>query len=475
MPGAFPGVGHLPRFARDPLRFFVRLRDHADLAAWRLGPVRCVFVHRPADVQRVLLNVEKEFSMDAESGYAFGLFAGNGIIATAGPFWRRQRKMMQPGMRPNRIAGYATTMVELTEQLTRSWTSGQTRDLRVDMLALTQKIAAKTMFGVDVTGDAAAVGRALDVASREIGAEFRGVTMFLPGWLPTPGRSRLKSAIAQVEQVLYRIIDERTAAHPAHDRDGRAEPARPDGPGRPDDMLQLLMDARDEAGEPMSARQLRDETMTLYIAGHETTGNTLVWAYYLLSRHPEVFDRMVAEVDLVVGCRLPTMADYSLLKYTEAVVKETLRLYPPAWLLMVTASADVEIGGYRVPRGTQVWMSQWATHHDSRWFPGAEDFRPQRWIGDAAADIPRFAWFPFGGGPHVCLGNRFALVEAVLVLATIAQRYRIEVEPGLDLPPQPLLTLQPGRDVPARVTLRGGGPPSAEPMSQSLPSERTTP
>ncbi len=409
--------------------------------------------------------------MGAESGYAFGLFAGNGIVATSGPFWRRQRKMMQPGMRPNRIAGYATTMVELTEQLTRSWTSGQTRDLRVDLLALTQKIAAKTMFGADVTGDAAAVGRALDVASREIGAEFRGVTMFLPGWLPTPGRSRLKSAITQVEQVLYRIIDERTAAHPAHDRDhaGRADP------GRPDDMLQLLMDARDEAGEPMSARQLRDETMTLYIAGHETTGNTLVWAYYLLSRHPEIFDRMVAEVDLVVGGRQPTMADYSLLKYTEAVVKETLRLYPPAWLLMVTASADVEIDGYQVPHGTQVWMSQWATHHDSRWFPDAEEFRPQRWIGDAAADIPGFAWFPFGGGPHVCLGNRFALVEAVLVLATIAQRYRIEVEPGLDLPPQPLLTLQPGRDVPARVTLRRGGPPSAEAMSQSLPPERTTP
>jgi cytochrome P450 len=468
MPGAYPGIGHLPRFARDPLGFFARLRDHADVVAWRLGPSRCVFVHRPADVQRVLLNVEKEFSMDAEAGYAFGLFAGNGIIATGGPFWRRQRKMMQPGMRPNRIAGYATTMVELTEQLTRSWTSGQTRDLRVDMLALTQKIAAKTLFGADVTGDAAAVGRALDVASREIGAEFRGVTMFLPGWLPTPGRSRLKPAIAQVEQVLYRIIDERTAVH------DRQHPDLVE-PGRPDDMLQLLMDARDDAGQPMSPRQLRDETMTLYIAGHETTGNTLVWAYYLLSRHPEVFDRMVDEIDQVVGGRRPTMADYSLLKYTEAVVKETLRLYPPAWLLAVTAAVDVEIGGYRVPRGTQVWMSQWATHRDDRWFPEADEFRPQRWIGDAAAEIPNFAWFPFGGGPHVCLGNRFALVEAVIILVTIAQRYRIEVEPGLELPPQPLLTLQPGRDVPARVALRCGGP-SPRRNNEPIPSpERTIP
>ncbi|UFN45174.1 cytochrome P450 [Nocardioides okcheonensis] len=450
MPGAYPGLGHLAQFARDPLAFFTRLRDHGDITAWRLGPKKSVFVHRPENVKQVLLSVEKEFSTGDDAGYAFGLFAGNGIINTSGPFWRRQRKMMQPGMRPGRIAGYAATMVELTDELTedlaRSCSSGQTRDVRVDMLALTQKIAAKTLFGADVTGDAAAVGRALDVAAREIGAEFRGVTMFLPNWLPTPGRARLKKAITAVEQVLYRIIDERTAAHaagPAHRTNDR-----------PDDMLQLLMDARDEAGEPMSARQLRDETMTLYIAGHETTGNTLVWAYHLLSQHPEVFDRMAAEIDEVVGDRLPIMDDYSQLKYTEGVVKETLRLYPAAWLLMFTAKADVEIDGYHVEAGTDVWMSQWATHRDPRWFPEADRFRPERWVGDAASDIPSHAWFPFGGGQHVCLGNRFALVEAVLVLATIARRFRIDIDPSLDLPPQPLLTLQPGRNVPARVVLR---------------------
>ncbi|MGL5852452.1 MAG: cytochrome P450, partial [Phycicoccus sp.] len=252
-------------------------------------------------------------------------------------------------------------------------------------------------------------------------------------------------AIAEVEQVLYRIIDERTAQ--------TSHGELPEG-DRPDDMLQLLMDARDEAGEPMSARQLRDETMTLYIAGHETTGNTLVWAYHLLSQNPEVFDRMAAEIDEIVGDRLPTMDDYRLLKYTEAVVKETLRLYPAAWLLRFTAASDVEIGGHHVDEGTDVWMSQWATHRDPRWFPEADRFRPERWVGDAASDIPSHAWFPFGGGQHVCLGNRFALVEAVLVLATIARRFRLQVEPGLELPPQPLLTLQPGRDVPARVVLR---------------------
>jgi cytochrome P450 len=444
-------VGHLPKFAKDPLAFFTRMSGRADVVAWRLGPARCVFVHRPADVQRVLLSVEKEFSMGAQMGYALGLFAGNGIIATTGPVWRRQRKMMQPGMSPARVGGYTTTMVGLTDQLIRSWASGQARDLRADLLDLTQKIAAKTLFDADITGDAAIVGRALNVASREIGAEFRGVTMFLPRWLPTPGRSRLKTAVGQVEQVLYRIIDERRAqdadhtSHPDGDHPGQ---------GRPDDMLRLLMDARDEAGEPMSDRQLRDETMTLYSAGHETTGNTLVWAHYLLSRHPEVFDRMVAEIDEVVGARLPTMADYPLLKYTEAVVKETLRLYPPAWLLVVTAAVDVEIGGTQVPRGTQVWMSQWATQRDERWFPSADQFQPQRWTGTEAAKIPNFAWFPFGGGPHVCLGSRFALVEAVLILATIAQRYRVEIDPGLDLPPRPRLTLQTGRDVPARVTAR---------------------
>ncbi|MGL5810237.1 MAG: cytochrome P450 [Nocardioides sp.] len=460
MPGAYPGLGHLLQFARDPLAFFVQLRDHGDVTSWRLGPSNGVFVHRPEDVRRVLLSVEKDFTMGGDSGYAFGLFAGNGIITTGGPRWRRQRTMMQPGMRAGRVSGYAATMVELagelTEELAESCASGQPRDVRADMVALTQRIAAKTLFGADVTNDAVAVGRALDIASREIGAEFRGVTMFLPGWLPTPGRSRLKAAIADIEQVIYRIIRERTE----HRTDGCDHL---DG-DRPDDMLQLLMDARDEAGEPMSARQLRDETMTLYIAGHETTGNTLVWAYYLLSRHREIFERMAAEIDEVVGDRLPRIDDYPLLTYTEAVVKETLRLYPTAWLLNTTAVDDVEVGGYHVEKGSTVWMSQWATQQDPRWFPEADQFLPQRWVGEAAADIPNYAWFPFGGGPHVCLGYRFALVEAVLILATIARRFRIDIDPELQLRPQPLLTLQPGRDVPARVVARSTSPFDPKPM-----------
>jgi cytochrome P450 len=436
MPGALPGLGHLHRFARDPLQFFTRMRERGDLVRWRLGPQRNVFISNPADIAHALRGVEKTFSMEGDSGYAFGLFAGNGIITTHGDFWRGQRKMMQPGMRPGRIAGYAETMVELTDRAVSGWQGGQLRDVRTDMLALTQKIAAKTLLGADVTGDAAAVGRALDVASREIGAEFRGVTMFLPPWLPTPGRRRHKAAIGEVESVLYRIIDQRRRSDPA---------------GRPDDMLSLLMDARDGDGQPMSDTQLRDETMTLYIAGHETTGNTLVWAYLMLSRHPEARRRMAEEITEVVGDRLPTMDDYRSLKFTEAVVKETLRLYPAAWLHLVRAVADVELAGQRVPAGTDVWMSQWATHRDPRWFDDPEAFRPERFLGDAAQEIPNYAWFPFGGGPHVCLGNRFALVEAVLVLATIAQRFHLEIDPELEFPPQPLMTLQPGRDVPARL------------------------
>jgi cytochrome P450 len=236
--------------------------------------------------------------------------------------------------------------------------------------------------------------------------------------------------------VLYRIIAER--------RNG-------DASDRPDDMLALLMDARYEDGEPMSDTQLRDESMTLYIAGHETTGNTLVWAYLMLSRHPEIRQRMADEVSAVVGDRLPTMEDYHSLKYTEAVVKETLRLYPAAWLHMVRAVADVEIAGHRVAAGTDVWMSQWATHHDPRWFGGADVFRPERFLGDEAKKIPSHAWFPFGGGQHVCLGNRFALLEAVLVLATVSKRFELDIPADIDFTPQPLLTLQPGRDVPAQL------------------------
>lgn len=438
MPGALPGLGHLHRFARDPLSFFTAMARRGDLVAWRLGPQRNVFLNDPDEIRRVLLAVEKTFSMEADSGYAFTLFAGNGIITTTGEVWRRQRKMMQPGMHPRRIAGHAATMVDLTEQMLLDWRDDQIRDVRTDMLALTQRIAARTLFGADVSGEAATVGRALDVASREIGAEFRGVTLFLPPALPTPGRRRLTAAIGEIEQVLSRIIRERRATT------GQ----------RPDDMLTMLIDARDEDGRPMSDRRLRDETMTLYIAGHETTGNTLTWAHTLLARHPEAHERMTAEVDEIVGDRTPGMEDYGRLKYTEAVVKETLRLYPPAWLLPVKAVTDVEVAGHTVPAGTSVWMSQWATHRDGRWFPAPTAFRPERFLGDAAATIPPYAWFPFGGGPHVCLGSRFALVEAVLVLATIARRYRLALTTSAEITPQPLLTLQPGRDVLVRLTRR---------------------
>ncbi|MEY2849521.1 MAG: hypothetical protein RI885_2188 [Actinomycetota bacterium] len=436
MPGALPGLGHLHRFARDPLGFFTSMRDHADIVRWQLGPQRNIFISNPADIAHTLQNVEKTFSMQGDVGFGFRLFAGNGIITTHGDEWRRQRNTMQPGMRPQRVAAYSTTMVELTDRMLAGWGTGQQVDVRVEMLALTQKIAAKTLFGADVTGDAAMVGRALDVASREIGAEFRGVTMFLPAWVPTRGRRRLRAAITEVESVLYRIIHERRS-------DGSVD--------RPDDMLALLMDARYDDGEPMSDTQLRDESMTLYIAGHETTGNTLVWAYLMLSRHPDVRRRMAEEISSVVGDRLPTMEDYHSLAYTEAVVKETLRLYPPAWLHVVRAAVDVEIAGHPVSAGTDVWMSQWATHHDPRWFGDAHVFRPERFLGDAAKDIPSHAWFPFGGGRHVCLGNRFALLEAVLVLATVSQRFELDVPADIAFPPQPLLTLQPGRDVPARL------------------------
>ena len=436
VPGALPGLGHLHRFARDPLGFFTRMRDHGDIVRWRLGPQRNVFISNPVDIACTFQNVENTFSMQGDSGYAFSLFAGNGIITTHGDEWRRQRKIMQLGMRPQRVAGYSETMVELTDQMLSQWSAGQQIDVRTEMLALTQKIAAKTLFGADVTGDAAMVGRALDVASREIGAEFRGVTMFLPAWVQTGGRRRLKVAIREVESVLYRIINER--------RNG-------DKANRSDDMLSLLMDARYEDGKPMSDTQLRDESMTLYIAGHETTGNTLVWAYLMLSRHPEVRQRMAKEISVVVGDRLPTMEDYHSLKYTEAVVKETLRLYPAAWLHMVRAVADVEIAGHRVAAGTDVWMSQWATHRDPRWFRDAELFRPERFLGDAAQEIPSHAWFPFGGGRHVCLGNRFALLETVLVLATVSRRFNLNIPADIDFIPQPLMTLQPGRDVPAQL------------------------
>jgi cytochrome P450 len=297
----------------------------------------------------------------------------------------------------------------------------------------------RTLFGVETAGREETIARAMAVAQQEIGSELRAITIFLPGWIPTPGRRRLRSAVTELDTEIHRIIAEHHAA-------------RAIGQER-DDLLSRLLIARDENGAPLSDRELRDESITLYIGGHETTSTTLTWAWHLLSGSAEARARLDAELAEVLDGQLPTFDNYARLPFTQAVVKEALRLYPPIWLMSAVAREGARLGGRPVPEGTTVWASQWSVHRDPRLFPDPDAFRPERWDADAPNPVPDHAWFPFGGGQRTCLGTRFALVEAALVLAVLAQRWRVDTDPG-EVKPFTGLTLQPSRPIGAAVRRR---------------------
>lgn len=434
-PRGLPLLGSLPEFGRDPLAFFERLRGYGDMVRWRFGRNDCVFIADPECIGELLTETERTFDQPL-LGIAFRTVMGNGVVVARGADWRRKRSLVQPSVRPRQVKSYAATMTACAVELAGSWAGGERVDIKREMAALTQKIAVRTIFGVDTPADAEAMGRAMDVAQQEIGKEFSGLGAVLPDWVPTPGRARIKKAAAVIDAEVGRVV--------ARHRDGDGE--------RPD-LLSRLLTAVDESGAHLSDQEIRDETVTLYIGGHETTSSTLVWAWYLLSRNPQARAALVEELDRVLGGREPGIDDYAQLTYAQAVVKETLRLYPTIWLVTGVARAGARIGGVPMPEGTRVWSSQWATHRDGRWFPEPEAFRPARWDTEDGDEIPEYAWYPFGGGPRVCLGTRFAMVEAVLILAVLARRFDLEVDPGT-VNPVPTLTLQPDREVMATVRAR---------------------
>lgn len=437
-PRGVPLLGNMPEFGKDPLAFFERLRERGDYVSWRFGRGPALFIAHPDAIGELLTEIERTFDQP-DLGIAFRTLLGNGVVVAKGADWRRKRSLVQPSVRPKQVRSYAATMAECAIALADRWTDGQRVDIKKEMAALTQLIAVRTIFGVDTAADAEAIGRAMDVAQKEIGAEFSGIGALLPDWVPTPGRARIKRATAVIDAEVGRVV--------ARHRDGETE--------RPD-LLSRLLAAQDETGAHLSDQEIRDETVTLYIGGHETTSSTLVWAWHLLSHNPRVRDALTEELDRVLDDREPGFDDYARLTYTQAVVKETLRLYPTIWLLTGIAREGATLGGTAIPPGTRVWSSQWATQRDGRWFKDPEEFRPERWgtgEGEPAEEIPEYAWFPFGGGPRVCLGTRFAMVEAVLVLAVLARRFRLDLDAG-EIRPVPSLTLQPDREVLATLRAR---------------------
>jgi len=421
----------------NPLEYFSMVaRKYGDVAGMRILNFRSIFINHPDTIEEVLVTNARRYSKGRVLRANRHVF-GEGLLTSEGDFWLRQRRLVQPAFHRGRIASYAATMVEYAQRMLEGWHVGEERDAHQEMMRLTLQIVSKTLFDADVERDAQDVGKSLELLL-EIGANFRRA-IFVPHWLPTPANLRVKREIAQIESILYRIIAERRAS------------GRDVG-----DLLSLLLHAQDEDGSRMTDRQLRDEMITLFLAGHETTAGTLSWAWWLLAQNPRVEARLHAELDAVLAGRAPSLEDMPNLSYTANVITETLRLYPAAWGTARLALEDHELAGYPVKKGMGVAMAQWVVHRDPRWYDAPEEFRPERWEGEASKQLPRFAYFPFGGGPRQCIGNAFALMEAQLVLATVAQKFRMRLVPDHPVVPLASITLRPRYGV--RVVLEARKP-----------------
>ena len=421
----------------NPLEYFTKVaREYGDVAGLRVLNFKTVFINHPSLIEEVLVTNARKYSKGRVLRANRHVF-GEGLLTSEGDFWLRQRRLAQPAFHRARVASYAATMVDYTERMVQGWRGGEERDAHQEMMRLTLEIVAKTLFDADVEGDAQEVGKSLELLL-EIGANFRR-TIFVPHWLPTPTNLRVRREVKQIEKILYRIIAERRAS------------GRDAG-----DLLSMLLSAQDEDGSRMTDRQLRDETITLFLAGHETTASTLSWTWWLLARHPAVEAKLHAELDAVLGDRAPTLDDLPKLRYTGHLITESLRLYPAAWGMARLVVEDHEIAGYAVTKGMGVAMAQWVVHRDPRWYDAPEEFRPERWEDDLLKRLPRFAYFPFGGGPRQCIGNAFALMEAALILATIARKFRLLLVANHPVVPLASITLRPRHGV--RVTLESRQP-----------------
>jgi cytochrome P450 len=418
-------------------------RDYGPVVGFRFrNRIAVVLLDDPTQIRYVLRTNNRNY-LKAEQYELVKLVLGEGLLASEGDFWRRQRRLVQPAFHRRRIAGLASMMVAETERtLSRrsdsSWRRGEPFDVSQEMTDLTLRIVSKALFGPAADRDFERISDAQAVLGRYL--DRMTATFFsLPHWVPTPANLRYRRALATLHGVMDGAIDER-------ERGGQ----------RGDDLLSMLLEARDErTGEGMDKRQLRDEAMTLLFAGHETTAAALSWTWWLLGTHPEAESRLHEELDGVLAGRVPEFEDLPDLSYTRMVFQEATRLYPPAWIISRQSIEDDEVGGYRIPAGTTVLISSYVTHRNPRYWEDPEIFDPERFLPERSAGRPEFAYLPFGGGPRKCIGDHFAMTEGVLILATIAQRYRLLPVPAHPVEPQPLLTLKPKRGIIVSLEERG--------------------
>ncbi len=415
-------------FRRDPLGFLQGLaRAHGDIVFFRMGPQQVYLLSHPDLIKDVLVTQQDSFIKGRALQRAKRLL-GEGLLTSEGTHHRRQRRLAQPAFHRQRIETYGAVMIDYAARAARQWQDGQTLDISREMMRLTLAIVAKTLFDADVTADTDDVGAALTEIMELFQLLMLPYSEYLEK-LPLPAMRKFGRARARLDAVIYRIIAARR-------RSGRDH----------GDLLSMLIAAQDEEGDGrgMSDEQLRDELMTLFLAGHETTANALTWTWYLLAQHPEVEQQLYAELAEVLGERTQfSVADYPRLRYTEMVAAEAMRLYPPAWAIGRLAVKDFAARDYVIPTGALVLLSPYVVQRDPRFFPAPEHFDPERWTPTAREPRHPYSYFPFGGGPRRCIGEAFAWLEVVLLIATTARQWRLKLAPDQTVIPLPRITLRP--------------------------------
>jgi cytochrome P450 len=438
-PQGDPILGVLRMMRRDPIQFLMAsVQEYGDVVRLRAGPRTLHLVRNPDHVRHVLQENNRNYGRETVGYQKLKLALGEGLVTSEGEFWRRQRRIAQPAFHRERIAHFGERMVHAADVMMRRWTdrrSDEPIDVSEEMMRLTLEIVAMTIFSVDVSEVIGGVGKDVTVVLRFITDRMTSI-LGLFDELPTPANRKFRESMSRLDDFIYKAIAERHAS--------KADPG---------DLLSMLLAARDEeTGEGMSDKQLRDELITMFGAGHETTANALTWTLYLLSKHPSVERRLYEEVSSVLGGRLPVLADLERLPFVRDVVKESMRIVPPVWAIGRSANEEDEIAGYVIPKGSIVLTSPYVTHRHMALWDNPEGFDPERWRTQRVAQLPRFAYFPFGGGPHLCIGNSFALMETELVLAAIVQRFRLDLLPGHPVELEPTITLRPKQGM--RMMLR---------------------
>jgi cytochrome P450 len=404
-PTGLPMIGPFVELGADPLGFLERtLAEHGDVARFREGPTRWVYLFsHPDQIEQILVDHNKKLRKDRITR-RMRRALDDGLVTSEGAHWRRQRRLASPAFTRGQIAMYGAEMVRLTADAIEQWEQGEVRDVHQDMMALTMDVISSVLFSTGSTPeDCAIVSESLETIFTEFDIDVHTWRLLLPEWVPTAGRRR----VTQAKAALHKVLDARIAA-------GRAEPRS--------DLLGQLLSVRDEDGTQMSNEALREELLTLFVAGHETTALALFFSLHLLGQHPEVADKAQMVIDEAIGSRLPTVDDMGDLRYIQAIIEESMRLYPPVWIIGREVIEGFEVGGVQLRKGDQLLCSQWLAHKDARWWTEPDAFRPSRFLGEQ--DRPRMSYFPFGGGPRACIGNHFAMMEGVLILTTLLQRVR---------------------------------------------------